>query len=50
MNAAGLQALADNRLEKYHSCRPREAPGGLTPAEFSAPRCAAPLDTFLFRA
>jgi len=36
MNAAGLQALADNWLEKYHFYRPHEAPGGLTPAEFSA--------------
>jgi len=28
MNAAGLQALADDWPGKYHSCRPREAPEG----------------------
>jgi len=36
VNATEPQALADDRLEKYHFYRPREAPGGLTPAEFSA--------------
>jgi len=36
MNAAELQALADDWPGKYHSCRPCEALGGLTPAEFSA--------------
>jgi len=30
MNAAELQALADDRLEKYHFYRPHEALGGLT--------------------
>jgi len=36
MNAAELQALADDWPGKYHSCRSREAPGGLMLAEFSA--------------
>jgi len=36
MNAAEMQALADNWLDKYHFYRPHESLGGLTPAEFSA--------------
>jgi len=36
MNAAELQALADNWLDAYHFYRPRESLGGLTPGEFSA--------------
>jgi hypothetical protein len=35
MNTAELQALADDRLEKYPFYRPHEALGGPTPAEFS---------------
>jgi transposase InsO family protein len=36
MTAAELQETADNRLDKYRYYRPHEAPGCMTPAEFSA--------------
>jgi hypothetical protein len=35
MTAAELQETADKRLDKYHNYRPHEAPGCMTPAEFS---------------
>jgi transposase InsO family protein len=36
MPAAELQEAADKRLDKYRHYRPHEAPGCMTPAEFSA--------------
>jgi hypothetical protein len=36
MTAAELQETANKRLDKYHYYRPHEAPGCMTPAEFSA--------------